>query len=308
MTLLDFGRLLRHHLKAEILIFVVCALACLGVFAAGFSNDAIYEARSRIVVSSHVQDVGGLAAVHARALTGNGSGAEVKSTIDSWNMTVIIAATSSDENASIELANSTAEAVLKEAFEFIPASAEEPFNARVELADKAVGDWSETVVKRLLIAVLLGLFVAVCYALVAYWRKRPVIGIESVMGITDLPVLESFPVTDGGERLLANIRFVAKSDDVKSISLVPVGESAMVSKVAETLGETAQKESDRELDVFCRESLSRNISAAYESRKDDVAVLVVTQWKDSLPALEDASAELKLAGANLIGSVFVKSR
>ena len=281
-------------------------LVCLGAYAVVFSNSATYNAQSRIVASTHVQDVGGLAAAHARAYSDEDEGVEVKSAVDANTKTVTITVTSANEEASIELANSIAQNVLDESLRFVPDNAEDPFNARVELADEAVDAESMSILKCLLIAIALGLFVVACYVLIFNWTKRPIISIESVMGITGLPVLETLPVADGGERLLANIRFASKNDDVQSISLIPVGENADAVKAAEALEEAAQKDSVDKLDILCRDSLSKSMVAAYESRKDDATVLVATQWNDSLPALEAASAELKLAGANLIGTIFAK--
>lgn len=305
MTLLDFCYLIRKHIVLVIALPVVCALACLGFLTFGNSNDSAYTAQSRIVVSTHVQEVGGLAQAQGRIYTDEDENIKVTASVDSNTKTVTISAVTSDEDLSIELANKVANAVLQEAFDFVPDNEMDPFNARVEQASKL----QESVAKKglfkyLIVSVFAGLFLAICVLVIIDMVKRPIKSVENIKAAVDLPMLEEMSKDDNGERLLANVRFAIEAEDCGQICLIPVSDGTSIEKVAASLRAAANAESPQtHIEINCQDSLANNVKVAYEARKADAVVLVATQWKDSLTALESAVADLKLANANLVGIV-----
>ena len=307
MTLLDFFRLIRKYLPLIIVVPVLCVLACLGYLAIGNSDGAKYTAQSRIIVSTHVQEVGGLAQVQGRAYSEENEAIKVTSYVDSGIKTVVIIVDAPREDLSVEIANAIADDVLEEAFEFVPKNYEDPFNARVEKAEKAKDAGSSGHKKLILIVFLAGLFIAICIVIVIDTLKRPVKSVEGIQRAIELPVLEKLPVTDSGERLLANIRFASKKDDLKTVCLIPVGNGSAIEQAADALRAAASAENlETQIDIQCFDSLANGMKAAYEARTADATLLVAVQWDDSLTALESAAAELRLANANLVGVVFAQ--
>ncbi len=309
MTLLDFCRLIRKNLALFIALPVVFALACLGYLFIGHSDDAVYTASSRIVVSTHAADVSGLAAGQARAYTNSDEGIDVTQSVDFNAKTVTIIVSSPDEEQSINIANEVAEAVLAESRSFLPDNPDDPFNGRIEPAEEAAMSGStDALIKYLAAAILAGLFVAVCLILIVNALRRPIRSIDNIQDRVELPVLETIPVSDGGERLLANIRFASKRKEVSSICLIPANDDSSVCLIRELLENALKTEQhSSEMVIKCEDSLSKSMKAAYTAREVDAAVLVATAWKDSMRDLESSAAELKLADANLVGIVLVES-
>jgi len=323
VTLLDLCRLLKRYLWLVIALPLVCALGCFVFFGATGGSNAKYTAASRIVVSTHVQDVAGLAAGEVRAVmadAGKNGGIEAKSAVDGNTKTVTITVTGTDEDAVLKIANESAVKVCEEAIAFVPDNIDDPFNARVEKASEATAAKADSgMFKYIIVALLAGLFVAICIVVIIDMVKRPVKSVEGVQDAVELPVLEILPMKDKGERLLANVRFASKKDELKSVCVIPVGEgdsdeatvAALVAAAkAEGLDARADAEpvAEADLTVIHCESLSQGMKAAYVARKADAAILVARQWADSLKALESAVAELKLADTNLVGVVFAKQK
>ena len=305
MTLIDLCRLIRKYIALIIALPVVFVLICAGYIAISHSNDKTYIAESRIVVSTHVQEVAGLAQAQGRAYTNEDENVKIIVNVDGGIKTVTISVVTNDEDLSIELANDVAANVLDEALKFVPDNVEDPFNARMEKAESAQEASSRRAMKLILVALLAGLLLAVCVVIVIDAVKRPVKSIEGIQSAIGLPVLEKLPIVDGGERLLANIRFASKKDELKTVCLVPVSQDATAEYVEEMLSTAADLDGfHEELDVKCCKSLMSGMKTVYEARDADATLLIVSQWLDSLPALESTAAELRLADVNLVGAVF----
>lgn len=318
MTLLDLCRLLKRYVALVVAIPLVCALGCFAYLSMAKPNEATYTATSRIVVSTHLQDANGLTNSVARTVMATNKGTTVKASIDSNTKTVSIVVTSSDRQQAIDVANEVAENASLQCMEFIPANAEDPFNARVEAANNATvssNTWEK--IKIVFFAMLAGLFIAIVLVVVIDMIKHPVKSVEGAQSAVELPVLEVMPIKDDGERLLANVRFASKEDNLRSICVIPVGSGSAAADVADALFCAAKNEgldvrfdsaplANADLTVIPCESLSQGMKAAYVARKTDSAVLVVRQWADSMRDLESAVAELKLAEVRLVGIVFAK--
>ena len=281
-------------------------LVCLGYFSLIHFDETTYSAQSRIVVSTHVQEVGGLAQAQGRAFTNEDENIKVTAAVDGNTKTVTITAVTADESVSMELANEVVELTIDEAFDFVPENYEDPFNARIEQAsDVKEAASSNNALKYSIVAAFAGLFLAICIVVVIDLIRRPVKSIEGIQGAVELPVIEKLPILDGGERLLANIRFASNSNSVKTICIIPVSLEKDAEIVAQAIEDAACAETQNaDLIVLRQKSLSSSMKAAYESRDADATVLVATQWKDSMAELESAVAELQLAKANLVGIVF----
>ena len=156
------------------------------------------------------------------------------------------------------------------------------------------------------------MFLGICIVVIIDMVRRPVKSIEGMQDLTELPVLEKLPAKDGN-RLLANIRFAAKKDDLQTVCVVPLGEGTLVQDVCAMLkaamdAEKGAGDSGDTFEAVACEPLSANMDAAYRSRKADAVIVAGRQWSDSLTALESTVAELKLADVNLVGIVFAPEK
>ena len=190
---------------------------------------------------------------------------------------------------------------------------ETPYNGTVSPATEAEASSSGGSMKYLLVALLAGLFVGVCIVVVLDMRKRPVKTPEGAQEAVELPVLEILPAKSG-ERLLANVRFAAADaagegvdpGSLGSVLVVPAGDEAAARAACELLKEAAEAEDAGALEVAQAGPLSEGMAGAYASRDAGAVVVAVRQWADALPQLESTVAELRLAGANLVGLAFAR--
>lgn len=336
MTLLDLGRLIRRYVVLVVALPIICVAICAGVLylvpnlgsGGGSSSSSSY-----IVVNSQLQAVAGLAANQSKLAEEEFSGVTLVAKGDSATYTVTITATGEDDVLCADAANEVAERAVELAEDFFSETSEKEnvvaFNAQVQYAqpgvsadDKKAGGGK---MKYLLVALLAGLFVAICIVVIIDMVRRPVKSIEGVQDAVELPVLEKLPVKDGGERLLANVRFASKVENLSSVCVVPVGVVEVADETCEALIQAAEKEglaaqrtkisadavkapelSGDGLSVVSCESFQQGMGAAYTAQHVDAVVLVVSQWSDSLKQLESAVAELQLADTNLVGVVFGK--
>lgn len=321
MTLYELWLVILKRWKLIVIVPVVCAIACFGYIklsGAGTIGTS-YTAEARIVVNSQVPSVTGLASSEARQyiaqlygeeIPENGA-VEITAKGDNATMTVTVTAVGPKPDPCAEAANAVAEAAEQSAKETFSGFEETPFASRVELANAAtkndLGSSSRmTKLKYMLVAFLAGLFVAICIAVVLDLRKRSVKTADGAQEAVELPVLEILPAANG-ERLLANVRFASKKDELASVQVVPVNDAEAARATCDLLAQVGD-DGARDLSVAQGVPLSESMQAAYDARKADAVVVTARQWADTLPQLESTVAELRLADVNLVGLVFAKDK
>ena len=338
MTLVDLGRLIRRYWAIVVLVPIICGLACFAYLS--LPQEQTYSATARIVGNSCSDGVLGIATSEGRQLTDAMKAAEgsaddspvikVEAKVDIGTQTVAVTASGPNGDDCIRVANQIAENA-EAAAERAYAGSETPYEGYVEKALLAEESVAKAKLKYLVVALLAGLFVAICIVICMDIAKRPVKSIGGVQDAVGLPVLEKLPANDGGERLLANVRFASKRDDVQTVCVVPVNDSALSADVCDLLVGAALGEGvdariakvDRSFELAdaqtgeggrtsfvaipC-ESFSKGMAGAYVAREADAVVIAVRQWSDSIPMLQSAVAELQLAQANLVGMVFAPEK
>lgn len=328
MTLLDLCRLMKKYW----VLILVCMLVC-GAAATAFSylrhsgGSEEISATANIVGNSQAGGVKGLATEEGRQVElkdGTKFGDpdceyELKVDIETGTTTVTVTVSGPDEQQCIDLANDIAERTCDKAFAWYPGSDYRlAYDGHVERATMAnVTESAGPSKKYILVGLLGGLFLGVCIVVIIDLIRRPIKSVEGMQDLVELPVLEKLPATNG-ERLLANVRFASGIDDLKRVCVVPLGDSGIADEVAKMIESAmaTEKPGNADADEAVRDTffvqacapLSQNMSAAYESRGADAAIVVGRQWTDSLTTLETTVAELKLAGTNVAGLVFAQKK
>lgn len=313
MTLQELWMIIVRRWKLVVALPVACALVCAGYLLATkfMDEERQYTAKAYVVGNSNVAAVASLANNEALQLY---PGEEeppftVRASVGSGTLTVTVVATGEDGDTCIELANEIATHANEAAIEFY-ADYENPYSGIVQEATEyeEVTVTSDDSLKYLLVAVLAGLFVAICVVVVLDMRKRPVKTAEGVQDAVELPVLEILPAVSG-ERLLANVRFAAGDTAPESVLVVPTGDVETAESACELIESAVRAEgASNKLEVLRAEPLSQGMAGAYASRDVDAVVVTARQWADELPQLESTVAELRLAGAKLVGVVFAKDK
>lgn len=312
MTLMDLLRIMRKQWILIVAFTLVGGLLS-GAYILISKGDDAFTAKANVVGNTQVGGVVGYAKAEARSLIGDDEDTEYKCSIggESGTQTAVISVTGPDEDECIRLANEIAAVALKEA-KLSYANFENPYTGYVEKAQNSEVKKQPSKTKYLIVGLLAGLFLGICIVVIIDMVRRPVKSVEGMQDATELPVLEKLPAKDGN-RLLANVRFTAKKDDLKTVCVVPLGEGALAQDVCALLKSAmdAEKGAGDQGDVFeaiACEPLSTNMSAAYRSREADAVIVVGRQWDDSLKALESTVAELNLAESNLVGLVFAENK
>ena len=329
MTLMDLFRLIRKYWVIVLVATLVCGAA--GFAFSMLKHDAKDQisATANIVGNSQTGGVKGFALAESRKIVFDDETRfedkdceyELEVEVESGSQTVTVTVSGPDETLCIDLANQIAEVACQQAKAAYPGSDYYlAYSGQVEKATMAnIEEASGPSKKYLIVAILAGLFLGICIVVILDMIRRPIKSIEGMQDAVGLSVLEKLPAPNG-ERLLANVRFASKADDLKRVCVVPLGEGDLAEQVADLMRaaivaeQNMARESSQEADDAVRDSfyvqicapLSVDMSAAYESRGADAVVVVARQWKDSLTNLEATVAELKLAEANLVGLVFAK--
>lgn len=299
MTLKELWMVVARQWKMVVAITMVCVLAC-GAYLLVAKKESSCTATARIVVNSQIAGVAGLASSAGRQLPDSFASVSVSVKTSTDIGTVSVTATGIDADTCIEAANTVAEAA-NEAARQEYSGFENAYSGVVEPAMSTEEPRSSSV-KYLLVALLGGLFISICGAVVLDVIKRPVKTPDGVQDLTDLPVLEILP-TANGERLLANVRFASKRSGLQSVIVVPAGDKVVAEKACDLLNEAATIEGS-DLEAAAMPPLSEGMTGAYSAQKAEATVVTVRQWADTLGQLESTVAELKLAGANLVGIAF----
>ena len=325
MTLFDLFKLIRHYIKLVIILPVACAiLVTLGLLV----MPPTYVAKATLLTNGDIALAGGFAQTEATTFSKNGI--EVSSKNDTSYRTVVIEAEGKDYGGCIAAANATVLAAANDYRSANNAAANDYRSANNQVSITTneatyAESTSPSIPKTALIALLAGLFVAVCVVVVIDVVKMPIKSRNDIEAASNLPVIETIPTRNRGERLLANIRFLGDGQPA-TIAVVPVGLTggtltcAELASAFENVGTAvtrikgnphAQSLSAIALPeivtiVECA-PLSEGMGAVYIARDADVTILCASEWRDSRKALANVVEELQFAKANIGGVVFILS-
>ena len=312
MTLLDLLKLVRHYLKLVIALPIACAVVAALVCAL---MPATYEAKATLITNGDVALAGGYAQNNASTFSQNGI--EVSAKTDTSSKSVTITAEGGDYGGCIAAVNAT---VLAAADDCRAASDKAAVN--VSEATSAQSS-SPSIPKMALVALLAGLFVAICIVVIIDMVKTPIKSKSDIEETSEFPVLGIIPSRDRGERLIANIRFLGDAKP-STIAVVPVGLTGATTTCAELASafERAGYAVSRTkgsahaqslgvkvlpgvLSIIECPSLSEGMGAAYIAHEADLTILCAREWSDSRATLAQVVEELKFAKANVGGAVFL---
>lgn len=173
-----------------------------------------------------------------------------------------------------------------------------------------------TLAKYVLAGLLGGIFLAVFMVVVIDSVKAPLKDREDVEEAFDIPVLAEEVQGNYGQRLWANIQ-LALNNEPHSVCLIPL-EGATAGKVQKALeaaiaqdglqlGRESEANADSCVSVLACDSLVKNMSALFEARKADAAIVVATRWQDSLQQIKETLRELNVANVDITGMVLLDS-
>lgn len=313
MTLFDLFKLIRHYIKLVIILPVACAiLVTLGLLV----MPPTYVAKATLLTNGDIALAGGFAQTEATTFSKNGI--EVSSKNDTSYRTVVIEAEGKDYGGCIAAANAT---VLAAANDY--RSANNQVSITTNEATYAEST-SPSIPKTALIALLAGLFVAVCAVVVIDVVKMPIKSRNDIEAASNLPVIGTIPTRDRGTTAC---QYPLLGDgQPATIAVVPVGLTggtltcAELASAFENVGTAvtrikgnphAQSLSAIALPeivtiVECA-PLSEGMGAVYIARDADVTILCASEWRDSRKALANVVEELQFAKANIGGVVFILS-
>lgn len=317
MTLKEFWMLVARYWKLVVAVPVACAIVCGIYLVVSQKSVTRYTANAYIMANSQLTGVVGLANKEIRVvledlyhndkeLLGDPDRTTLSANGNANTMTVTITCSSQDEQECIELVNTVAEAANTAAREAY-SDFENPYAGsaqRATTATEAVST-SEGDLKYMAIAIFGGLFVAICIIIIVDIRRRFVKTPEGAQEAVELPVLEILPAKNG-ERLLANVRFASKKDNLESVLIVPVGDPEAAEASCILLNSSLASEEACATEVSTSAPISKSMDGAYAARQAGAVVVAVRQWTDTTPELESTIAELRLAGADVAGLVFAK--
>ncbi|WP_172136147.1 YveK family protein [Adlercreutzia sp. ZJ473] len=297
MTLLDLLKLMKRHWKLMVVLPVVCAIACAGVLLV---MPKTYSATATVSVSAEPGGIGGVAEGVASEVSGQ-TGLEVTAKANTTAKTVAITAEGGDGSACVNAVNDTAEKTKAKS-----ASLYDKVAVQVAKASSA-SDISPSLPKYVAVAILAGLFIAICLIVVIDMFRAPVHSAEEAEEVSGAPALGYAGSPDGGRRLLANVSFAAGTD-ARVVCIVPVGSAVDAERVCEELAmaaATAPQQSAVRPRFRPTNPLSAGVDAAYAARNSDATIVVVREWLDSAPDLASTVRELKLAGVEPAGLALI---
>lgn len=311
MTLIDLLRLMRRYIILVVALPILFAAGAVGYTL--LQNQAVsYSANAYVVAGTATQiaAINGTASSSAREYTAENQDYTASVKADSASLTVTIAVNGPDENEVVVAANEIADVAVKRATRLV---IEEPVSANVQHASISTRLPGTPIRNYVIVAVLAGLFVAICAVVVIDAARRPVKGVTDLAKASGLRVLAELP-DDTGERLLANVRFASAKSSPRTILVVPVRETDAADFVGTVINDAAQSESLEEakqhggmVNASACTSLLQGITAAYQAREADAIIVAAAQWDDSRKDVESTVNELLLAGANVAGCVLVKA-
>lgn len=316
MTLLDLLQLIKRFIKLVVIIPVVCALVALVVMLV-MPKD--YQAVATITASNEVAAAGGIATTAASEASHNGI--TVKAATNANAKQITLTAEGHNAQSVQEAANSAAQSAANRA--------QESFSAQTFIVTTiaAAKDVSQSPFKIALIVLLASLCIVIVCILGWDAVRCPVKSKTDIEEISQIPIIGKVPSQDHGERLFANVRFIAKSR-LNTICIVPLSDPIASYQVTEELYEAASLlgintemfKADPHAEYLYTDTaladlnlvdcapLSQGMGAAYLGRNADVVVLAVREWKDSTIEIKNVLSEFKIAGADLAGFVLLSEK
>lgn len=312
MTLMDLLKLIRRNLKLIVVLPVICAVIASAVV---FFMPSSYSATASLVTSADIAMAQGYA--NNAAADNSVSGVDVTVSLNTTAKQISITAKGADGSQCISAANAVADAASGQIAKAYPNAAFSENKA------SSATDSSPSLPKTMLVALLAGLFAAICIVVIRDIIKAPIKSKEDVADVCDLPILADVPTADDGERLLANL-FFRCDDTPASIAIVPVGtadsSSIVANELARALDHTGVQvklvqgvaharrfkvniPQNTVIIVDCR-PLFEGMGAAYIAHDAEATILCVSEWTSSRPQLCSAYEELTLAKANLAGIAY----
>lgn len=312
MTLIDFSKLLRHYLKLVIALPLACAIVAAAVV---FLTPTTFRTTATLVTDADLTVMSGFAQNESVEYSQNGI--VVTSGGNLANQSIVITAEGNDYGGCIAAANAT---VLALADDVREASSESVVDISEATSAVTVSQSPEKVI---LIAFLIGLFVAICLAVLFDVVKAPIKSRNDIKNASGLSVIGEIPARDRGERLLANVRFIA-GDTPSTIAVIPVsgaGAAIACAELTNALIHSGVKTNKAKAGAHTQRlrteqsagvttviecpPLSEGMGAAYVARDADFAIICATEWLDSRRTLANVSNALRVAQAKLGGVVFL---
>lgn len=335
MTLKELGKCFK---KLWYVVAGVPLLSFLATFAvAGFIIPAIsgtqYVASTVITANTQIEVINGIARNQLNLTLGEYGDLQGSVALSNATSSISIQVDGKNENDCVQALSQTVERTISVAKDLF---SEDSIDANGKFLASLVVDAQEINVsekgsllstKVLGIAVLSGLFIAVCIVLVIYSIKKPILSkgqIEEDTGSIVIAEISKNPDSVIAKSLLANVRFAGRDNDIRSIVVLPVGSKAGSRRVSELILQAFDDEKNSGgvivsaeeylsgsesrpgfVVVEC-EPLSLEIAGAYASQKADASIIAVEEWNDSLMALRDVLEELGLAGGTIAGIVLFR--
>lgn len=313
MTLLDLLQLIKRFIKLVVIIPVVCALVALVVMLV-MPKD--YQAVATITASGEAAATGGIAVTTASEASNNG--VVTKADTNTNIKQITLTAEGHNTQAVIDAVNGAAQSAANRAQELFPTQ-----TFKVTDAISAT-DVSQNPFKVALIVFFATVFLIICGIVAWDMVRRPIKSNSDFEQVAQAPVIGQLPAHDHGEKLLANVRFVAKNR-LNTVCVVPASDSSASRQVAEELYSAANA-AGINTEIFKADShaeylytdtaladfniidcapLSQGMGAAYLSRNADVVILAVRQWSDSAKEIEAILNEFTIAGISPDGVVLL---
>lgn len=345
MTLRDFALLVRHFWKQAVTVVVLCAVlgaafafVKTGPGAEQFSAEAVLTISDPTNTVSSAELLPTAQAIATNIISQIEDGeVSIEQSKDAAQRSITFTVEAGTEKNSMDIANDIARRTAEETAMLLRETADryrEEFRSDVvdELETVAsslsiletnkavaldtvaftVNDATKGVersgMRYVIIGILLGLFLSVCMMIVFDSIKRPVKNSESLSRATALPVLATGSPGRISDKVWANIQFEVGGVP-QSVCLIPAGK-ASIPAVYDALKKTILVGTGsagpvHNVEIRVSEALSESIAGAFDARRSDITVVVVSRWSDSVDCVVDAINELKLARANRVGLVLV---
>lgn len=313
MTILDLLRLIKRYIVLVIALPVLCVLMTLLWL---FFTQPTYTATASLITNGDLAYVQGLANKEIASYAN--SGITISSSSQSASKQVIVTATGSNADESINAANSV---VSKTADEY------QKINETVMVTAteaKSAKRNAPSPVRSCCAALLIGLALAIGIIVLRDMIKAPVKSREDAEHVCELPILGMANSAEEADRILANLEFCCDRCP-STTAVVPVGDAASAPVVSKELMGALKRSSvrsklikgspyarkfkisvpdDAAVVVSCS-PLAMGAGAAYIANKSDATILCVVAWKDSKRQLMSTIRELRLAKANVVGIAYL---
>lgn len=315
MTFSDLAKLIRHYVKLVIIVPVICIAVSVAFV---LLSPPCYEAKATLLTNGDIALASGFAQSEAEKYSQNGIKVTAKS--DTSSRTITITAEGRDYGGCIAASNATVSAASKDVRD---TSEQTSISTNEATYAESTGPG---MLKIALLALFVGLFLAVCVVVVIDLIKTPIKSKSDIETASSLPVIGTIPNRDRGERLLANVRFL--SDGIPStIAVVPVGYTGAALTCAElasafecaNIAVTRVKGSPHAqgiADVALPEivtivecaPIAEGMGGVYIAKDAEATILCASVWRDSRKALASIVEELHFAKAKVGGVVVLSTR